>query len=805
MAKKNSTKTATKEAMAASEPRLQQFKGWKGINLSSKPEGWTPEDPDDNQTDLPMNFFMVQDNVLPTKTGSVETRNGLKIVATGNKNGKFTGVVEVKDNWIYAAYADYSDTNISESVDDNRSIDHIILKRQIDNPSLPDDHWEEVPFSDIDVVESTDFKHHVKWTDFGFYCVDGDVKMLALANDNITKEDAIFISHGNKMRLVRSKKIPNPFEEGAWDWVDQERPGWYKRPFFGVECIGDVGEVINYNTQAGNEGDQKVSVSDITFYISLTNEFGTTMLCPAENAITVRTTKGMTQFDFDNYIRVYGQIGGAVNPTGQYPSTFWSENTFWYTEEDDSGTWKRKCKATGVDVYYTQNNYTYPIYAGHAIVGSDGTWDFNFYGALNGTYDYGGQSTAVPDENTTGGPDATHMTQIDGRMYFYGCTKHPERLYIGGNAGHEASVARGYGGAFVDINPGTGLEIKAVHKFKTASGANIVTILCSSSNSGRSKRFNLLETTISLTQEDAERTYIVEEVENVVGCTSFYGSGVWEDGMYYTDRYGIMVTTQQMEYSSQLRSTAISDPISPIFTDRLAVDMENARLTYINGTMYLALAKPDGDELERIIFCYDMQLKAWYTISLPQFSDEKIIHIFSIDYKGWTEGLGIMTESSIYLLPTTGEYDAENYENFVSCLETGEMSTTIPPTATAYLCQLEFDFDWFIGNLEITVEGVDYYGRHVKAVKRISSRNLNRNFQEWMRIDQIMRSYSITIKGAARYKLTTIIAKIYLKSKKVNLVYGFDDMISYKNRFGATKFVHRKVDSYNNLKECILP
>lgn len=115
MAKKNSTKTATKEALQASEPRLQQFSQWKGIDFSHSPHSWSDSpysasDPSEwpagdhhNQSDLPANTFMVQNNARIESNGSVETRNetlriadirSLKDVSTDEDPGRFhfTGI-----------------------------------------------------------------------------------------------------------------------------------------------------------------------------------------------------------------------------------------------------------------------------------------------------------------------------------------------------------------------------------------------------------------------------------------------------------------------------------------------------------------------------------------------------------------------------------------------------------------------------------------------------------------------------------------------------------------------------------------
>lgn len=298
---------------------------------------------------------------------------------------------------------------------------------------------------------------------------------------------------------------------------------------------------------------------------------------------------------------------------------------------------------------------------------------------------------------------------------------------------------------------------------------------------------------------------MVEEVANVVGCCSYYGSGVWADGMYHLDRYGLMITTQQMEYASQVRSVTVSDAIQTIFTDRIAKNLDNARMLYVDDVIYIILAEgTENADLDKVVFCYDIGLKAWYTFTYD-LDDNNPIHVFSLDYRGAEEGIGIITQDKVSYIPTTGEWDEELSGEYSTMLESGECSSSTPPTQWSYLCQLEFDFDWFIGEAEITIEGIDYYGRHIVVTKTISEDEIVNLKKVYIRVDQKMISYHWSISGSCHYRLVDILAKVYPVSKKVGLVYGFDNSIGYTNRKGATSYVHRTIKSYNNLKEVILP
>ena len=134
MAKKNSTKTATKEALQASEPKLQQFSNWKGISFELAPHSWSdspynaaipsawPEGDHHNQSDLPANTFMVQNNINICGNGSVETRN--EAYAVGHKSnlygadiyqnpGEFTGINHMVGGELYVATANGQIQHIS--------------------------------------------------------------------------------------------------------------------------------------------------------------------------------------------------------------------------------------------------------------------------------------------------------------------------------------------------------------------------------------------------------------------------------------------------------------------------------------------------------------------------------------------------------------------------------------------------------------------------------------------------------------------------------------------------------------------
>lgn len=197
----------------------------------------------------------------------------------------------------------------------------------------------------------------------------------------------------------------------------------------------------------------------------------------------------------------------------------------------------------------------------------------------------------------------------DGRLYFYGGSK-KDRLYIGGKPGAEKTVATGLGGAFIDIEEGTGLQIKKVLKFVTHNGGTIITALTYHPNTSKGARYNIVETNITLTNESATKGFSAEKVDNVVGCASYYGAGTFLDGLYAINRYGLAITTKTMENQNRLMVQWCSDQVKPLFTDLLGEQITESVLVCINEVIYLILRQSTLEGLESVVLVYDIHLKA---------------------------------------------------------------------------------------------------------------------------------------------------------------------------------------------------
>ena len=489
--------------------------------------------------------------------------------------------------------------------------------------------------------------------------------------------------------------------------------------------------------------------------------------------------------------------------------------TEWYPPNaDQTGIWLRVRHPTLIDesdgiesceFYYTVDDSSTMLFLRDVRVEYNnglGECVFDWYGYYNyDTNDWLVGDLVAPTDNYTSGAPASRMTVIDGRMYFWGDKDNPQRLYIGGNPGNLLSISPGTGGGFVDVEPGTNQEVRCVLKYKTQSGNSIVTMLCDAPNTQREQRYNLVENTVAISNEQSMKSWQAEQVAGAIGCKSFDGAVVCEDGLYSVSRYGLALTTMTMEYNSQIRTNYVSDAIKPIFADAISADVQlrNSTILELDGVIYMALGNI-GQELNDIIFCYDIDAKAWWTNNVTQLYP--VLKLFHIDWQNQREGVGIVDRRHIKLLPTTVGDDlvSEPLDHVVrSVIQTAQVSTQMPQQGWQYLSQLEFHFDYFVGEMSIIVDMYDMFGRQIRAYKTLDETELQYDYVVRMRIDQRVMSYVITFRASARYRLTHWLARVYVMSNKVGQVWGFDDGISRL----PSAWVQPTFKGYNDLRKAI--
>lgn len=697
-----------------SEPRQQVFRDFGGCNFELSPHAFTlGKALDQEQSDLQMNYVVVQNNAKITSNKTIETRNNISVVAKARSGKKFTGPAILVKNQLFLAL-------------DDESIDCFTLGS-----------WN-TPHA-VTLTDKTGQNPHHNWQSFAY--VDNQLIGTTVQNQLWTGPLS-----SNAATLSNAKSITRP---------------------------------------------AKLTLAELTAKGSLTISASST----ATNIYRISLSYA--------HINKFGPTRHSV------PFEFWANHP---VEEWHGGRYLNVSLTAASDYdilatefYYDTGNSSSLLFAGRYDYpnGDGGTCNFNWYGYLDATNMWPVANLIAPEENYTAGVPASHLTCIDGRMYFWGNSTNPQRLWIGGNPGNLLSVSPGTGGGFVDVEPGTNQEIRVVTKYKTQSGASIVTMLCDSPNTHKEQRFNLVENSVSLSNEQNMKSWQAEQVAGSVGCKSFNGAVVCADGIYSVNQYGLALTTMTMEYNSQIRTNYVSDPIKPAFITKYDYDLQTAAVIECDGVIYLAFGAGRQDSTDQrfdeILFCYDIDQKAWYTMSLD--IDEPILNILHIDYDQRQEGIGIVTADNVYLLKLTKPDNWNNDANFPVTIQTGELSTTQPQQNWEYLSQLEFRFDYFRGSITIELMGIDQFGRKVTTKKTISHSDTVYNLAEYMRVDLRLQSYQIRITGTARFRLTHWIAKLYTMSAKQGLVWGFNDSQSFR----SDGDIHPTFLDYNDIRKAIIP
>lgn len=691
---------------ANSEPRQQVFKEFNGCNFELSPRDFSlGKNVDQEQSDLQMNYVVIQNNACITSNKTIETRNNLETLFTAPSGRKFTnaGILIGREFYIGLDNGDLKYGNV-----DQGTLSNVTLVNNADGS--PNHHWESFAYADDKLIGTT--QENFLWT--------GSVSSHSISN---------------------ARRVPNP-------------------PALTISNLSAKGS-LTISSTLDDAHPYRVALA-----YAYVNKYGPTV---HSAQLTFYANYPVDEWHGSRYLNVHGtaSAGYAIQ---------------------------------AVEFYYTTGNSSSLLFAGRTDIpgGNGGSWNFNWYGYIDATNMWPVANLIAPTENYTEGVKASHVTCIDSRMYFWGDSNQPQRLYIGGNPGNLFSISPGTGGGFIDVEPGSGQDIRVVVKYKTQSGASIVTLLCNSENTSMEQRFNLVENSVSLSNEQSMKSWQAEQVAGAVGCKSYNGAVVCEDGLYSISRYGLALTTMTMEYNSQIRTNYVSDPVKPAFTDKNRSLLKNSAIIECDGVLYLAFGK-DDETLDNMLFCYDIDNKAWWTVNLD--IDEPILNLIHIDYEGYREGVGIITEDHVYMLPLTKDDSPDDSALFTTTIQTGELSTAQPQQNWFYLSQLEFRFDYFKGSVLVELTGIDQFGRHINTKKTISHDETQYDLAEYMRVDLRLQSYQIRITGIARFRLSHFISKLYTMSAKQGLVWGFDD----SQTFRTSGDIHPTFKSYNDIRKAIIP
>lgn len=712
---------------ANAEPRVQVFKGFNGMNFEHAPVDAMASDwsHDPSQEDLMMTQMAFQNNVSVTNNLTLESMPDLiKMGITYPSEFTLTGPACLVGQYLFLAFK-------SDGLE-------CLGKVKIGG----DGSMQEVTF-ELNSFSYPSHITHIYW-----------------AQERLVVMD----TRGQVWRSVSPVHV-----------TEDDDPGTLIDKVYGAITISDP-QQISIDAQVNTHGNLKIGAYDqdeypyrVSMAYCIDTMFGPTK---TSKPIVFYTNIEVAEWNESNYM----SVSITIDPS--FVSEF---------------------GATAASLYYTVDDAYELQFAQRAGFGDPTTVhgspacvaSINWYGYLTDTTMWTIANLDAPTKNYTNGPVAQYCVMIDGRLYFWGGSAtgtvstddaSPDyRVIIGGNPGNLFSSSPATGGGFVDIEPGTGKYVNNIVKYKTQSGSNIVTALCGSRQSQEELRYNLVSSTVSLSQDNSTNSWAAEHVSGSVGCRGALGALVCEDGLYTVNRYGLALTTMTMEYNSQIRTTYVSDPIKPVFlADDLSADMVEY-LIHCDGIIYYGKSSKLPEDVDEwsVVFCYDVNTKAWWSLTVPSCSYNAI----HIDSKKHAEGIGFVCSDDVYVLPTTNQsQDYGSKVELAKIIESAELSMTQPNHGYHHLTQIEFDFDRFVGTMDIELVGLDIFGRKVHVTKTISEDDTAYGLETYMRIDMKMKEYKIKMVAHqdCEFRLTCFLAKLYVMPSRVGIVCGFDDRKSYR-------------------------
>lgn len=501
------------------------------------------------------------------------------------------------------------------------------------------------------------------------------------------------------------------------------------------------------------------------------------------------------------------EIGEKTVLYSSVPVSEWNEtNYITVTLTIEQSVIDESYGAIAASLYYTVDDAAEYQFAQRAEFDSEtGNAVIDWFGYVTDTTMWSIANLDAPNENYSMGPSARYGNMVDSRMYFWG-GEHDYRVSMGGNPGNLLSTSPSTGGGYVDIEPGTGKFVNSVMKYKTSGGADIVTVMCGSRQSQEELRYNLVETTVSVSSDSSMSGWKAELVSGCVGCRNQLGAIVCEDGLYTVNRYGLALTTLTMEYNSQIRTSYVSDQVKPVFLADDSTEQMREFLLHCDGVIYYGRSPGymnSPDVKRSVVFCYDVNIKAWWCITVP----DTALNAFHVDSRKFPEGVGFVTPRDVYILPTTDQtqkYGTEVIEQ--SVVETGTLSTTQPNHGFHYLSQVELVFDWFRGEAMIEIIGTDIFGRRQVIKKAINSNGKTcTSMSVFMRVDMRLREYKLRIgsigNSACDYRLSMFQSKLYMLPNKMGMAFGFDDEHSYL----GSGDIHPEFKMYNDIENAMIP
>lgn len=320
----------------------------------------------------------------------------------------------------------------------------------------------------------------------------------------------------------------------------------------------------------------------------------------------------------------------------------------------------------------------------------------------------------APTANTTDGPIAKHVVNLDGRPFLYGIKNDDYAVLIGGNTGHALDFGEQNGGYKLVLNEGSNYYPKSIVGFRNGQGIPSVTVMFSNTE-GISKQSIVEQNTVSLGTFSAVVWTSTEQNYGAAGVASPYGTVNYRGllTMFTTD--GITAMDTSANAQNVLTVTRISDPvIDEISSIRGSLLGQIVGTAWSNSIIYSVPSR--GFTYNNLLLFYDVTRKGnecWYT---REVNSQWIGTIAPQDDSGFVY---ISQDNHFFRMDQSyvaqDELSDGTTQPFPVQVKSGWVGTNTAHNGFYAVVQVVFYLLDFVGSADVTISWRDYQSGKVKS------------------------------------------------------------------------------------------
>jgi len=324
---------------------------------------------------------------------------------------------------------------------------------------------------------------------------------------------------------------------------------------------------------------------------------------------------GLSSGAFTYYYQVtaLNEVGETVGSTEESLAVDKERGSWDPTQGDEYITvdWAAVSGATQYQIYIgTESGYLNKV---KTVMASATAWNDTGEDAVN-TY------IEVPDDNTTGAPQFTHMEISNNRLWSTGDPDFPYRVYFSGTGQYIGTFSDWYGGGWIDLEKGGRERPIAMVHYITGGGNGIATAICSTPE-GKGSVWQI--SIVTATVED--ETFSVPSATKIVGSVgSSAPLSVVQAGndVFFANKRGIFALGTEKNYYGILRTNELTSKIRPYWEGIEPDAIDNVCAYDYQAKVFFSITT-SGTTNNRIIY-YDRERIAWvvdWSIGVKQFGE----------------------------------------------------------------------------------------------------------------------------------------------------------------------------------------